>query len=214
VAFLQKYIFPFFIAVFYWLWSHTWRFRVIEHPSFRAAMNNGPIAFAHWHCDNIVLVRLGRRYHIASLASTSSDGELITRVLMYFGFGIARGSSTRSGVRALVGMLARVKEGYNPAIACDGPKGPALKVKPGIVYVAKKAEIPLVPTGVAKSSALVFNKAWDKTHMPWPFAKVIVSFGEPVETLNKEDSFLTVEIEKRLIAEREMAIRHLMGKIN
>lgn len=212
MAFLQKYIFPFIIAVIYWLWSHSWRFHVVEDPEFQAALRNGPVAFAHWHTDNIVLVRLGRRYHIASLASTSSDGELITRVLLYFGFGIARGSSTRSGVRALVGMLARVKEGYNPAIACDGPKGPALKVKPGIVYVAKKAEIPLIPTGVAKSSALVFNKAWDKTHMPWPFSKVVVSFGSPIQTLEKEEGVLMEELEKRLIIQGDFAKDYLMGE--
>src|ERR1039457_904343 len=113
MLFLQKYIFPPIIAIFYWLWVHTWRFRILEHPEFKASFQNGPVAFAHWHGDNLVLVRIGRKYRCASMASTSSDGELITRVLKIFGFGIARGSSNRSGVRALVGMIARVKEGYN-----------------------------------------------------------------------------------------------------
>src|ERR1700683_2682836 len=107
MGFLQKYILPPLIALVYWIWSHTWRFRVLEHPEFKAAYKNGPVAFAHWHGDNLVVVRMGRQYHVASMASTSSDGELITRVLKIFGFGIARGSSHRAGVRALVGMVHR-----------------------------------------------------------------------------------------------------------
>jgi lysophospholipid acyltransferase (LPLAT)-like uncharacterized protein len=205
MALLQKYVFPFFIAIIYWVWAHTWRFRVIESPEFKEAIKKGPVAFAHWHGDNLVLVRMGRSYHIASMASTSSDGELITRVLKIFGFGIARGSSHRSGVRALVGMLARIKEGYNPAIAVDGPKGPALKVKPGILYIAQKADIPLIPTGVAKSSALVFNRSWDRTHFPWPFSRVVVSFGKPVFSHEKEEAALKEELESRLLEEKAFA---------
>ncbi len=205
MLFLQKYILPPIIAIFYWLWVHTWRFRVLEHPEFKAAMQNGAVAFAHWHGDNLVLVRIGRMYRCASLASISSDGELITRVLKIFGFGIARGSSHRAGVQALVGMIARVKEGYNPAIAVDGPKGPMHKVKPGIIYVAKHGQIPLIPTGVAMSSALIFNKAWDKTHFPWPFSKVVVSFGAPIESRDKEEGALQLELENRMMIEQKLA---------
>lgn len=209
MGFIQNYFLPPVVALFYWLWSLTWRLRVIEHPEFRAALSNGPVSFAHWHTDNLVLVKLGRRYHVASMASTSRDGELITRVLKYFGFGIARGSSTRAGVRALVGMMTRIKEGYNPAIAVDGPKGPIFKVKPGIVYLAKHAEIPLIPTGVAKSSALVFNKAWDKTHFPWPFAKIIVSFGAPLYTERNPEDELMAKLETRLKEEKFAAEKAL-----
>jgi lysophospholipid acyltransferase (LPLAT)-like uncharacterized protein len=205
MPFLQKYIFPPLIAIFYWLWVHTWRFRILEHPEFKAAMQNGAVAFAHWHGDNLILVRIGRKYRCASLASTSSDGEIITRVLKIFGFGMARGSSHRGGVQGLVGMIARVKEGYNPAIAVDGPKGPRHKVKPGIIYVAKHGKIPLIPTGVAMSSALIFNEAWDKTHFPWPFSKVVVSFGAPLEPGGREEGLIQTDLECRMLAEQKLA---------
>jgi lysophospholipid acyltransferase (LPLAT)-like uncharacterized protein len=143
------------------------------------------------------------------MASTSADGELITRVLLFFGFGIARGSSTRSGVRALVGMVARVKEGYNPAIAVDGPKGPREKVKPGIVYVAQHAQLPLIPVGVAKSSALVFNKAWDRTIFPWPFSKVVVSFGAPINSEGTDEKEIIRTLEEKIKAEKLIAESHL-----
>ena len=78
---LRKYILPPLIAAFYWLWSRTWRLTVIEDAAMKAALARGPVAFAHWHGDEMVVLRLGRRYHCAAMTSTSKDGELMTRIL-------------------------------------------------------------------------------------------------------------------------------------
>ncbi|MDZ4677275.1 MAG: lysophospholipid acyltransferase family protein [Oligoflexia bacterium] len=172
---------PPLISAFYWLWSSTWRFEVIEHPDFTTLRKKGSVSFAHWHGDEMVVLRLGPRYKCAAMTSTSKDGELMTRVLKYFGFGISRGSSTRGGARALLGMVKLVESGYNATVAVDGPKGPRHKVKPGVWYLAKHAQTPVVPTGVARQGALVFHKSWNKTYLPWPFAKVIVYFDKPLD---------------------------------
>ncbi len=176
---MRNFILAPLIAVVYWLWSRTWRLKIHEETEFKAALRNGPVIFAHWHGDELVVLRIGRHYHSAAMTSTSKDGELMTRVLKIFGFGISRGSSTRGGVRALVGMVHLMKQGFNATVAVDGPKGPIYKVKPGILALAKHGASPIVPTGVGKKSALVFEKSWNKTYLPWPFSKVVVSFGRP-----------------------------------
>ncbi len=211
---LRNYLFPPIIAVIYWLWSHTWRFKIIEHPGFTAARKSGKVIFAHWHGDEMVVLRLGPKYHCAAMTSTSKDGELMTRVLRLFGFGIARGSSTRGGARALIGMLSLMKAGFNATVAVDGPKGPRHKVKAGILALAKHSGAHIVPTGVARSSALVFEKSWNKTYLPWPFAKVIVTFGEPMKLdVSMTESNQCHQIEKNLYFERGRSQAKLLSCI-
>lgn len=213
---IKKTILPPLIAAIYWLWSHTWRFTVLESPAFLSTKKTGPIAFAHWHGDEMVVLRLGPRYHCAAMTSTSEDGELMTRILRFFGFGISRGSSTRGGARALIGMVKMVEQGYSATVAVDGPKGPRHKVKAGIWLISKHAQASIIPTGVAKSSALVFHRSWNKTFIPWPFAKVIVSFGEPLPVPQNTDDEALVLLQKiledKLHLERGRAQAYLMGR--
>ena len=212
---LRRYLLPPLIAAFYWLWSRTWRLEVIEHPDFSKALKKGAVAFAHWHGDEMVVLRLGRHYKCAAMTSTSEDGELMTRVLKYFGFGISRGSSTRGGARALVGMIKLVSQGYNASIAVDGPKGPRHKVKDGIFFLSKHSDVPIVPTGVAKASALVFNRSWNKTYLPWPLTRGVVFFGKPLVPITDTSEAglhrAQEELELRLHLERGFAQAKLLN---
>jgi lysophospholipid acyltransferase (LPLAT)-like uncharacterized protein len=205
---LRDILLPPLIAGFYWLWSRAWRFKVIEHPAFSELKHQHSVAFAHWHGDEMVVLRLGPRYRCAAMTSTSKDGELMTRVLKFFGFGISRGSSTRGGARALIGMVKLVESGYNATVAVDGPKGPRHKVKPGVWYLAKHARTPIVPTGVARQKALVFHKSWNKTYLPWPFTKVIVYFDKPLDFSEEVNEGNITALEERL----EQALHIARGK--
>jgi lysophospholipid acyltransferase (LPLAT)-like uncharacterized protein len=216
--FIRNKILPPLIAALYFLWSHTWRFKVIEHPEFSALRKNKSVAFAFWHGDEMVVLRLGPTYRCAAMTSTSSDGELMTRVLKYFKFGISRGSSTRGGARALIGMIKLLRAGYNATVAVDGPKGPRHKPKPGVIYLAQKANVGIIPTGVARNRALVFSRSWNKTYIPLPFSKVIVSFGKPIfisEEIseNKIGPYLD-SLENALHLQRGEAQAILNGKVN
>ena len=197
---------PRIIAFIYRIWSWTWRLEVLEHPEFKEALARGSVAFAHWHGDEMVVLCLGPRYRCAAMTSTSSDGELMTRILERYGFGISRGSSTRGGARALVGMVKLVGRGYNATVAVDGPKGPRYEAKPGILHLAKHANIPVIPTGVARGRAIVFEKSWNKTYLPLPFSRVVVSFGPPLpaplEINEKNQSNLQEELNLALFEQR------------
>jgi lysophospholipid acyltransferase (LPLAT)-like uncharacterized protein len=211
--FLRLYILPPLIAFVYWLWSKTWRFKVIEHPEFAALKKQGPVTFAHWHGDEMVVLKLGPVYKCAAMTSTSSDGELMTRVLKFFGFGVSRGSSTRGGVRALVGLVHLVqKENFSATMAVDGPKGPRHKVKKGVLAVAQHTGTHIIPTGVARSSALVFERSWNKTYLPWPFSKVIVYFGKPVSPNGAPEEELVESLEFCLHESRGKAQAYLLGR--
>ena len=135
---------------------------------------------AFWH-NKLVMTLLGVKFieKKVGLASPSKDGELISVPLEKYGTELIRGSSDKESVKSLIKLIKKVKEGYTIGTPVDGPKGPIYKVKPGMVYIAQKSGVPIVPMGVAYSNKWVFKKAWDQFQLPKPFSKGLVVLGEP-----------------------------------
>jgi lysophospholipid acyltransferase (LPLAT)-like uncharacterized protein len=80
-----------------------------------------PVVFVFWHGQLLPLVHYHRNEGIVVLVSDHADGEYITRVILHHGFGAARGSSTRGGVKGLKGVLRAIKAGKDLAFTPDGP---------------------------------------------------------------------------------------------
>lgn len=139
---------------------------------------------------------------IATMASFSRDGELQARTMAGMGYGIVRGSASRGGARGLIGLMKLMEKGYWPCFAVDGPKGPIHDVKPGAVYLAKKAGIPVIPIVSSARPAHVFMNAWDRYLLPLPFSKGAVILGEPItfnddmteDTITRDSEFLRNEL--------------------
>jgi lysophospholipid acyltransferase (LPLAT)-like uncharacterized protein len=92
---------------------------------------------------------------------------------------VIRGSSTHTGARALRDYYQLlVKDNVSPVITPDGPKGPRFGFKPGALLLSQISGRPMVPMAYAASRAWLF--AWDKFVLPWPFARIAISIGEPV----------------------------------
>ncbi|TNF45325.1 DUF374 domain-containing protein [bacterium] len=117
---------------------------------------------------------------IAILASMSRDGEIISRVLEGFGFRMVRGSTSRGGAKGLIGLKRAMTEGYHASTPVDGPRGPLNVVKPGVVYLAKKAGSPVVPVAVSARPAFIFHRAWDNFMLPLPFSRGVILYGKPL----------------------------------
>ncbi len=109
----------------------------------------GQYIMAFWHGDLLLMVFAYIGSRLTFLVSWHRDGELVTRVMKYFGMNPTRGSSTRGGIRALHALLRKVREGYDVAFTPDGPKGPARKAQIGVVQTARLSGLPIVPFGVA-----------------------------------------------------------------
>jgi lysophospholipid acyltransferase (LPLAT)-like uncharacterized protein len=144
------------------------------------------VVFAHWHGDELAVISLLRHYKTGVITSTSKDGELMNTVVYLFGGRTSRGSSTRGGVSALKGILRLAREGWNPSVAVDGPKGPYHKVKPGVFEISKITGAPIFPLGISCDRQFVFKKAWNKAFLPLPFARVFCVWGEPLSPVNRD----------------------------
>jgi hypothetical protein len=172
-----------------------------EHP--------GPAVYALWHRQEVLMIWLHRNRGLAGLVSQSKDGEYMARILLGMGFNVIRGSSTTGGTQALRALTKAARAGYSIAVTPDGPKGPIFKVHPGVVFIAQKAGVPIIPAACALSNKIIL-RSWDKYQFPLPFGRIEAVYGEPLPVAEGDDvAAKTLELEQRLNALTEEAERLL-----
>jgi lysophospholipid acyltransferase (LPLAT)-like uncharacterized protein len=163
------------------LWLATLRVRVVADPAL-AAVQDRPWVLGFLHGTQWPLLAWRRRGPTVVLVSLSADGEMQARALRLQGLSVVRGSSTRGGARGLAALVRAMKRGHaDAAFAVDGPRGPYGVVKPGAVLAARATGAVLVPMGSAMTSGVVLARAWDRFAVAWPFTRVTVVLGAPVE---------------------------------
>ena len=181
--------------------------------------------FAIWHQNLFagILAQTGLRHIV--IVSKSVDAEPVAFTCKLLGHLVVRGSSRKgtvdkNGQAAKEEMIECLKAGHPGAVTVDGPKGPAFKVKPGIIDMAKKSKACIVPYVVGPVSYWQF-KSWDTFRLPKPFSKILISYGEPIkvneecisyeEDLNKLEvalNNLTVENQKKLTSWEDYSINN------
>ena len=178
----------------------TWRVQIIEPPELENLKNNNKsFILAHWHGDELAVLFLVKHFGLATMTSTSKDGEIINHVIHKFGGKTSRGSSTRGAISALKGLIKLCKEGNPTSVAVDGPKGPIYKVKPGVFEISRLTGAPIFSIGACAKNKIVSNKSWNKGYIPKPFAKVVVTFKPYkiiTEDMNPKDDIYAEELAK------------------
>src|SRR5207249_1270807 len=135
--------------------------------------------FAVWHARVLPLAWTHRGRGIVVLVSRHRDGQLIARIIERLGFATSRGSSTRGGEEGVMDMLRQAEGGRLIGITPDGPRGPAESLKPGLVYLASRSGLPIVPIATASRRCWRL-RSWDRFRVPRPFTRVLVAYGEPI----------------------------------
>src|ERR1700678_890450 len=114
------------------------------------------------------------------MVSHSFDGEYIARTIEKLGFVAVRGSSSRAGATALLGLKSQLEQGNLVAFTIDGPRGPKYIAKPGPVLLSRASALPMTAFYVALSDAWVLN-TWDALMIPKPFSKALVRFSAKIQ---------------------------------
>jgi lysophospholipid acyltransferase (LPLAT)-like uncharacterized protein len=138
-----------------------------------------PAVYVFWHRCVIPALYWYRHKDIAVMTSSSFDGEYIARIIEKFGYRAIRGSSTRGGVRALLGMHKELDQGRAVAFTIDGPRGPRYQAKPGPVLLARNAKLPIVAFHCAVERAWVLD-TWDRFIIPRPFSRIVLRVSRVV----------------------------------
>lgn len=173
--------------------GRTARFEVEGWEHWEAASRDGHIPiYTFWHNRVFLGTYFWRRRRIVVMTSQSFDGEYIARFIRRFGYGAARGSSTRGGVGAVVEMVRLMRAGCPTGFTIDGPKGPRYVAKMGAVLLAKKTGNPILPFTITPARFWKVKKSWDKFQVPKPFTRARTEIALPIfvptdaddETLN------------------------------
>lgn len=162
--------------------GRTTRFHVEgwEHWEAATSSRDGqqPI-YTFWHNRVFLSTYFWRRRGIVVMTSRSFDGEYIARFIQRFGYGAARGSSSRGAVGALVEMVKLVRQGRAAAFTIDGPRGPRYVAKMGAVLLAKKTGAPVLPFSI-NADRYYSAPSWDGFQVPYPFTRARVRLAPPI----------------------------------
>lgn len=166
-----------------------------------------PIIPCYWHQMLIFgswyMRKLQKRgLKIGFLISPSVDGEVPAKIVESWGAVAIRGSSNRTGARALKDMYNTIiKDKVSPVTTSDGPTGPVHEFKQGAVMLAQLTQTPMLPIAYAASRYWEL-KSWDKFIIPKPFSRIVIVVGEP-HSIDKKLSAEKME-EERVRMETDM----------
>lgn len=179
-------------------WLATLRLRVTVHPAL-GAVSGRPWVLAFFHGTQWPLLAWKRRRGTLVLVSLSRDGELQAGALAAQGLAVERGSTSRGGARGLAALVRRMKKaGLDAAFAVDGPRGPLGCVQGGAALAARESGGVLVPMGAAVERGVTFEWSWDRFRLAWPWSKVAVVLGPPVEPGALEPGAVATELAQEI----------------
>jgi hypothetical protein len=160
---------------------YTGRWQVRGDAAARKRFEDGlPVIVATWH-GRLLMAPFGwyhsNRTHI--LVSAHSDGQLISRTLSHFNTQTITGSTRRGGAQALRQLHRVLRQGGAVGITPDGPRGPRMRISPGVIQLARLTGAPVYPFVFSARPRRIFD-SWDRFVLPLPFTKGLYLWGEPV----------------------------------
>lgn len=162
------------------LWGSTLRIEWLGRENIDAvAAERDLVIWTFWHRHLLTLTYTHRKRGAVVLVSRHKDGEIISQILCQLGYGVARGSTTRGGARALIEMVRAGREMHPLAVTPDGPRGPRGELQSGVLHIAQRSGRPIVPLACEglRTSEL---DSWDRFQIPHPFTRIAVAVGSPI----------------------------------
>ena len=135
--------------------------------------------FTFWHGRIFPATYYWRDRGIVVMTSMNRDGEVIAQCIQRFGYGAARGSSSRGGFRALAEMAREIRSGRDAAFTIDGPRGPRYIAKQGPVLLAFKTGAAIFCFHISMKHKVKLN-SWDEFQIPLPFTRAVVLKAAPI----------------------------------
>jgi lysophospholipid acyltransferase (LPLAT)-like uncharacterized protein len=176
-----------------------WRTEGLEHFEAIAKSGRQPI-MAFWHGRILPATYYFRRRGIVVITSENFDGEWIAGIIERFGYGTARGSTSRGARKALLQLTREMAEGKPAGFTLDGPRGPARVAQPGAVWLAKATGNPVLPFHLEADRYWTLN-SWDRTQIPKPFATVSIVMGAPFDVPSGADE-TAIESSRLMLEDR------------
>lgn len=160
------------------LWCRSLRMDVDPELAAAFAGRDGGTVIAFWHNHLFVAAELHRRYRrrfrVGGMVSGSKDGAWLAAFFRTVGIVSVRGSQGKRSLGGTREAIRRVAEGLDLAVTPDGSRGPRHRAKPGAVFIANGAAVPLCVLGLAYTRSRQL-RSWDRFNLPLPFSRVVVT---------------------------------------
>ena len=180
-----------------------WRTEGLQHLEAVEAAGRQPI-MAFWHGRILPATYYFRRRGIVVITSENFDGEWIAGIIERFGYGTARGSSSRGGRKALLQLRRDMAAGKPAGFTIDGPRGPARVAQPGAVFLAKLTGNPVLPFHLEADRHWTAG-SWDRTQIPKPFATVAIAMGPPI--------YVAADADEHAIESSRLQLEHELHRL-
>ena len=164
----------------------TLRVRVDDQARHLVPPPGKPVIYAFWHNRILAITAAFLRVYprdrrgVLVLTSASKDGMWLGALAERLGMGSVRGSSSRRGATAMRELIEKVETGHDIAITPDGPRGPRYELGPGMIYLAQRARIPILPIH-ARFGRHWRMKTWDGFCIPKPFSRIDVTLAPTLD---------------------------------
>ena len=159
-----------------------------------AEKSERPLLWSFWHGQVMPFISFGDRYLENEEFVAIVVGDTRADTLSIFAdrlraqtYQVDMEGNPFAAGRAVLRVVRAMQQGKQSIIAPDGPDGPAFVPKPGVSFLARKAEAALLPLGVWTRHAYQL-KRWDRYLVPYPFARIHVFLGKPLYVDRKADN--------------------------
>jgi lysophospholipid acyltransferase (LPLAT)-like uncharacterized protein len=103
--------------------------------------------------------------------------------------------------------MCRITERDHVAITPDGPRGPRRRVQPGMIFLASRTGLPIMPVGIAYARCWRLG-SWDRFAVPYPGS---LCYGITAEPIHVPPDASRAQLEEyRLLAENQL---HALGEL-
>jgi lysophospholipid acyltransferase (LPLAT)-like uncharacterized protein len=184
----------------------TVRFEINGWEIWEEASRDGVPIYTFWHNRVFLATYFWQHRRIVVMTSQSFDGEYIARFIQRFGYGAARGSSTRGGTGAIVEMVRLMRARCPTAFTIDGPRGPKYVAKMGAILLAKKTGRPILPFTITASRVWTAKNSWDQFQVPWPFTRARVDIAPPI--------YVAADADESILKAKRDELQRILDGIN
>jgi lysophospholipid acyltransferase (LPLAT)-like uncharacterized protein len=163
----------------------------------RARRESGPYILTFWHSRFALMPFCYPGNRMVVLHSRHRDARMLAQVMARFGHAQAWGSTTAGGATGVRQILRFIRDGHDVGMTPDGPRGPRRRVQPGVIALARLSGKPIVPVAYSARPARRLG-SWDRTLVPWPFARALFVYGEAIRVPRDADETAQEALRARL----------------
>jgi lysophospholipid acyltransferase (LPLAT)-like uncharacterized protein len=117
---------------------------------------------------------------VCVVSSDHRDGRFMARATARLGVETVFGSTKPGRASLMKAARGVIEQGWIPLLTPDGPRGPNMRLKSGVIRLAMASGVPILPATFAASNQRLLD-SWDRFALVWPLARGVFVYGPPHE---------------------------------